>query len=61
MNDTDLTEQELDKLKAEINYRRACGTCVACGECDTILKMAIEEKRLEKEGKAEKPCNSCRL
>lgn len=57
-----MTDKELDKLKAEIGYKRTCGTCTDCGECDIILKMAIKERQeLKGDKQPEKPCGSCRM
>lgn len=52
-----MKEKDLDKLKAEINYKKACPTCENCGQCDKLLKMAIEEQKAA--NKSVKPCASC--
>ena len=54
-----MKESELDKLKAEIGYKKTCGTCINCGECDKILKMALDEKK-QAAGNG-KPCDKCRI
>lgn len=53
-------ENELDKLKVEIGYKKTCGTCVECGKCDKILKMVLDEKKQAAGGNV-KPCSDCKL
>jgi len=52
--------KELDKLKEEIGYKKTCGTCVDCGECDKILKMTLDEQKQAAGGNV-KPCPNCKL
>lgn len=57
-----MTDEELDKLKAEIDFHKHCHPCHACGECERILDLAIKERQeLQGEKATEKPCGSCRM
>ena len=57
-----MTDAELDKLKAEIDFHKHCYPCRDCGECERILDIAIKERREAQGGKATvKPCESCRM
>ena len=57
-----MTDAELDKLKAEIDFHKHCSPCRACGECERILDLAIKERQeLQGEKATEKPCGSCRM
>jgi len=52
---------DLEKLKAEIGYKKTCKTCVDCGKCDSILKMALDEAKQMQADENVKPCESCKL
>lgn len=57
-----MTDKELDKLKAEIDFHKHCKPCRNCGECERILDIAINERQeLEGEQATKKPCESCRI
>lgn len=57
-----MTDAELDKLKAEIDFHKHCRPCRACGECERILDLAIKERQeLQGEKATEKPCGACRM
>ena len=57
-----MTDNELDKLKAEIGFHKHCHPCRACGECERILDLAIKERQeLKGYKQPEKPCGSCRM
>ena len=57
-----MTDAELDKLKAEIDFHKHCRPCHACGECERILDIAIKERQeLQGEKATQKPCGSCRM
>lgn len=57
-----MTDKELDKLKDEIDFHKHCRPCLACGECERILDIAIKERQeLHGEKATEKPCGSCRM
>lgn len=52
-----MTDEELDKLKAEIAFHKHCKPCRNCGECERILDIALKEKQ-EAQGEP-RPCKSC--
>ena len=66
-----MTEEDLQKIKAEIAFHALCRPCQNCGECERVLQIAIQEWReshppgvemLRLRPEQEKaPCQSCRL
>lgn len=53
------TQEDLDRLKAEISFHTRCKPCKGCGECERSLEIALKEQQ-EMQGMP-RPCETCRL
>ena len=56
-----MPEDDLEKIKKEISFHALCKPCRNCGQCDRILKLAIDEAKSLSSDEKRKPCESCRM